>query len=315
MTEVQMANVAFVFPGQGSQRVGMGRDLYATSSIAKQTFDEADACLGFPLSSLCFEGPADELGLTANTQPALLTVSVALLRELKVTPSCAAGHSLGEYAAHVASGSLDFRKALRVVRLRGEAMQRAVPVGRGGMAAVMGISAEAVEEVCSRVDGVASANYNAPTQTVIAGSTEGVRAAMEACKEAGAKVIRLPVSAPFHSEMMRPAENELAPVLEELSLNEPDFPVYSNVSALPVSTAEQVRESLTKQISRAVRWEQSVRKMVQDGVCCFVEIGPGKTLTNLLGRIDKSARGLACQGVQDIEGTRRELDRGSDTLK
>jgi [acyl-carrier-protein] S-malonyltransferase len=304
-----MGRVAFVFPGQGSQHVGMGKDAVSSLTVARATFAAADEALGFPLTQLCFEGPEDELRLTRNTQPAIVTCSVALFRGLDAPFDVAAGHSLGEYAAHVAAGTFAFEDAVRLVRGRGTYMQEAVPVGVGAMAAILKADTAVVEEVCAATPGVVEAvNYNGPGQVVIAGSKEAVEAACATLKERGARPMPLPVSAPFHCSLMKPAEERLAPDLAKTTFHAPAKPVYVNVSAEPVTTREAAREALVAQVSRAVKWEQSVQRMVADGVTLFVEIGPGKVLTGLIGRITKEAKAVSVQTPADFDAARAAID-------
>jgi [acyl-carrier-protein] S-malonyltransferase len=307
-----MSKIAWVFPGQGSQTVGMGRDVFDLSPAGRAVFQEADLALGEPLSALCFEGPAETLALTANTQPAILTASIALLRALEedgpLPVDVMAGHSLGEYSAHVAAGTLAFGDAVRVVRQRGLFMQEAVPVGAGAMAAVLRAERALVEQVCADVDGVVEpVNYNSPGQIVIAGSAAGVQRASDALSAQKARVVTLPVSAPFHSSLMRPAEDRLQPVLAAVAFADPRVPVYVNVDAAPVTSGASARDALVRQVSRAVRWDDAVAAMIADGVSLFVEIGPGKVLTGLLKRIDKSATAVSVQTTADIPAAREAL--------
>ena len=291
--------IAFVFPGQGSQRVGMGKSLAEAFSICRDTFNEADAALGEPLSDLCFNGPEDRLTLTENTQPAILTMSTAvarLVRSRGVEPSIAAGHSLGEYSAHVAAGTLSFADALRTVRQRGRYMQEATPVGQGAMAAILGLDAEAVQKACVEAasdepgDVVAPANLNAPGQVVIAGHARAVAKAGERAKALGAKrVIPLAVSAPFHCALMKPAELRLAPELRALHATDPTVPVVANVDAEPKRTAAAAIDALIRQVSAPVRWEEVVRRLIAEGVTTFVELGPGAVLAGLIRKIDRNA--------------------------
>ena len=300
-----MAKVAFVFPGQGSQVVGMGKAICEASAEAREVFEAADAALGEPLSKLCFEGPDEALQLTANTQPAILTTSIALLRAFGGKCDVAAGHSLGEYTAHVAAGTLAFEDAVRLVRVRGTYMQEAVPVGQGAMAAVLGGDRAMVEKCCAEADGaVQPVNYNSPGQIVIAGESGAVARASEAIKTAGAKIIPLKVSAPFHSSLMRPAEERLWPHLRDARFSDPKFPVYVNVDAAPVTTADAARDALRRQVSRAVRWEESIERMVADGVTEFIEIGPGKVLTGLIARIAKPIPRLTLSTPTDLAALR-----------
>lgn len=308
-----MSKIAWVFPGQGSQSVGMGRDAFDASPAARAVFEEADAALGESLSGLCFEGPADALSLTANTQPAILTTSIALLRALEedgpLPVDVMAGHSLGEYSAHVAAGTLRFDDAVRVVRQRGLFMQEAVPVGTGAMAAVLKAERALVERVCAGIDAVVEpVNFNSPGQIVIAGSAEGVLRASEALTAEKARVMALPVSAPFHSSLMRPAEERLAPLLNALPFADPRVPVYVNVDAAPVTAGAAARDALVRQVSRAVRWDEAVVAMIAAGVSVFVEIGPGKVLSGLLKRIDKNATAISVQSMVDVPAARLALE-------
>ena len=289
--------IAFVFPGQGAQKVGMGKSLAAAFPVCRDTFAEADAALDASLSALCFEGPEDRLMLTENTQPAILAMSTAVCRLIEqegITPSYTAGHSLGEYSAHVASGTLSFADALRTVRRRGRYMQEAVPVGRGAMAAVLGLDAAAVDEAC--VDAraasglvVTPANLNAPGQVVIAGHADAVTKAGEHAKARGAKrVIPLAVSAPFHCPLMKPAEDRLAPELRGLGARDPRVPVVANVDAEPKRSAAEAIDALIRQVSLPVRWEDVVRRLIAEGARTFVELGPGSVLAGLIKKIDRS---------------------------
>ncbi len=286
---------AFVFPGQGSQFPGMGKDLYESFSSAREVFDEADAALSFPLSNLCFEGPAEKLALTEHTQPAVLTVSIAALRVLEglgERPDIVAGHSLGEYSAVVGAGGMSFADAVRVVRERGRFMQEAVPVGQGAMAAVMGLEVEAVARICKEcaaAEVVSPANLNAPGQVVIAGDIAAVERASSLARERGAKhVLRLPVSAPFHCALMKPAQERLATVLRQVEFRDLELPLVSNVDAVAATSAAEIRENLIRQVTSAVRWSESVREMVRLGVQAAVEVGPGRVLAGLIRRIDRS---------------------------
>jgi [acyl-carrier-protein] S-malonyltransferase len=299
--------IACVFPGQGAQEVGMGRALAAQFPACAETFAEADDALGEPLSRLCFEGPEDRLVPTENAQPAILTVSVAVYRlavARGLRPSFAAGHSLGEYSAHVAAGTLSFADALRTVRQRGRYMQEAVPVGEGAMAAVLGLEATAVAGICAEAAAeggvVTPANLNAPGQVVIAGTAAAVSRAGALAKARGAKrVMPLAVSAPFHCPLMKPAEDRLAPVLRALDAHDPAFPVVANVDAEPKRDREASIEALIRQVSSPVRFEDVVRRLVVEGARTFVELGPGTVLTGLIRKIDASVTVLS---VADAEG-------------
>jgi len=306
-----MTRTAFVFPGQGSQRVGMGRAWFDAFPLARETFEEADECLGLALSTLCFQGPEEDLQLTANTQPAILTASVAAWRvasEAGLEPALLAGHSLGEYTAHVAAGTLAFADAVRLVRRRGELMQAAVPVGEGAMAAILGLDGAAaarIAEAASRPGEIcAVANYNAPTQIVLAGHAAAVERAIAAAGEAGARrAIPLPVSAPFHSPLMTPAREGLAPDLEATTFADPRPAVVVNIDARPVTTGEAARDALIRQIDGAVRWVESVEWMASEGrIERFVEIGPGSVLRGLVRKIVPAVSTVGVAEPGDLEG-------------
>ncbi|MEA3363897.1 MAG: ACP S-malonyltransferase [Thermodesulfobacteriota bacterium] len=288
---------AFVFPGQGSQYSGMGKDLAENFNAAKLVFEEANDALGFDISTLCFSGSEDDLKLTANTQPAILTTSIAALRVLQketdLFPSFVAGHSLGEYSALVASDSLTFAAAVKTVRQRGTFMQEAVPIGVGAMAAIMGIEGEDLLQLCQDAAAgeiVAPANYNSPGQIVIAGHTTAVERAIALAKERGAKrALLLPVSAPFHSTLMAPAAQRLQTELESINVAPLTCPVVSNVEAIPYQEEGRVKALLVEQVCAPVRWDESIQKMKDLGVTRYVEIGPGRVLCSLIKRIDRSS--------------------------
>jgi len=303
-------SLAFIFPGQGSQAPGMGRGLAESFPAARAVFEEADEALGFRLSELCFGGPAEELQLTENTQPAILTVSVAALRAMESEgfprPDFVAGHSLGEYSALVAAGALSLGDAVRVVRRRGRYMQEAVPVGEGAMAAVLGADLEAVRAACdeARREGEVCdpANINSPGQIVIAGSAAAVERAIPLLKARGAKrAVPLKVSAPFHSALMLPAQERLAADLAGVEFKDPRVPLVTNVDARVVRTAGEARESLVRQVSRPVRWRESVELLASEGAETFVEVGPGKVLSGL---VRQTAPGARCLNVEDAAGLR-----------
>jgi len=306
--------VAFVFPGQGSQKVGMGRALHDAVAESRAVFEEADRALGFPLSRLCFEGPEDQLQLTANTQPAILTVSVAAARALAargIRAEWVAGHSLGEYSALVTAGVLSLRDAVVAVRRRGEYMQEAVPVGEGAMAAILALDLAAIEQACREAaqgQVVSPANINSPGQVVIAGQAAAVDRASELCKKAGAKrAIRLPVSAPFHCALMMPAQERLARDLAALSFAEPAVPLVNNVDATVVRSAAAARDGLVRQVSGTVRWQESVERLVREGVDTFVEVGPGTVLSGLIKKIDRGVRALGVEDPASLEATAAAL--------
>jgi [acyl-carrier-protein] S-malonyltransferase len=303
--------IAFLFPGQGSQAVGMGKAFYDTSKAAKTVFEDANAALGFDLSRLVFEGPEAELALTANTQPAVLTASVAAAAacaERGLTPALAAGHSLGEYAALVVAGAVRFADAVRVVRKRGEFMQEAVPVGTGAMAAIMGVELPAVEQMCAEAGGgevVEIANVNSALQIVIAGHRAAVeRAVALAAARGGKNCVMLPVSAPFHCSLMTPAGARLASELEAMPVSDPVVPVVRNVDAGVTRRADEVRPFLLRQVASPVRWTDCVRRLADDGATTFVEVGPGRVLTGLLRRIVNGARG---HSIEDPAGLEKAL--------
>lgn len=302
-------NTAFVFPGQGSQFAGMGKDVAERYPAAKKVFDDVDAALGFPLSSLCFEGPDEALKLTENTQPAILTVSAAIhavLEEAGATRrDIVAGHSLGEYSAIVSVGGLTPAEAAKIVRLRGKFMQEAVPVGTGGMAALIGPTVEEAQAICAEAaqgEVVSVANINAPGQIVIAGTKAGIDRAIDVAKKRGVRrALPLPVSAPFHCALMKPAEERLQPVLEEADIKDLWMSLVSNVDASPIGTAHAVRNALLRQVASPVRWVESVHRMISMGVRRFVEVGPGNVLTGLIRRVDSSVELINVSDAASIE--------------
>ena len=307
-----MSKVAFVFPGQGSQKVGMCKDFYDSYACAKKVFEEADDALGFSITKMCFEGPEEDLRLTKYTQPAILTCSVAALavmREHGLECEAAGGHSLGEYSALVAADVMKLQDAVVAVHKRGEFMQEAVPVGEGAMAAVMGLTPDAIVAVCQNVEtecgaAVQAVNFNCPGQVVIAGATKAVDKASEALKAAGAKrAIPLPVSAPFHSTLMKPAAERLKEVLDKIDFRDAKFPVFSNVTAEPVVKAEEIRALLVKQAASPVKWEMSMHRMIKDGFDTFVEVGPGKVLTGFTRKIDRAMNALNVEDMASLEKT------------
>jgi [acyl-carrier-protein] S-malonyltransferase len=290
-----MAGIAFVFPGQGSQYVGMGKDLYQQDLAAQQLFERADALLGFSLSKICFEGPEDALRQTRNTQPAIFLHSMVLSNALdSLKPDMVAGHSLGEYSALVVAGALSFEDGLKLVRLRGELMQRAGEANKGTMAAVVGLDPDAIEKVCADASAagvVQPANFNSPGQIVISGSVDGVRKAMELAKQQGAKLVKeLVVSGAFHSPLMESAKEGLKEALEKTNLQDARIPVYANVTAEPVTHTAEIRKLLNRQVTSPVRWEQSVKNMVSNGASAFYEVGPGKVLQGLIKRTESGVQ-------------------------
>jgi [acyl-carrier-protein] S-malonyltransferase len=311
MTTAQ--SIALLFPGQGSQAVGMGKELAEKYPVARQTFEEADEALGYNLSQLCFEGPEEKLRLTEITQPAILTTSVAALRVLRekgVNPSFVAGHSLGEYSAHVAAGTMSVPDAVRTVRNRGKYMQEAVPVGVGAMAAILGMELEKVTAVCTDAaqgEICEPANINSAEQIVISGHTAAVERATKLASERGAKrAVMLSVSAPFHCLLMKPAQDRLAADLQSLAFQKPGVPIVCNVDAELVGDAERARDALVRQVTGAVKWDSSMRLLIARGIQTFVEVGPGKVLCGLMRQIDRSR---TCANVGDEASLLKTLEQ------
>ena len=305
-----MGKVAFVFPGQASQYPGMGKELADKYPSARTVFEEADHALGFSISKMCFEGSEEDLKQTANTQPAILTCSVAIYRvvaERGLTPDFVAGHSLGEYSALVAAGSIKFSDAVQVVRHRGKYMQEAVPAGQGAMAAIMGLSPAVVADACKRAsenEVCAPANLNSPEQTVISGNAGAVKRAVEIASQLGAKrAVMLAVSAPFHSALMMPAQEKLAADLRKITFSDLRVPLITNVDADTETSGEEAREALIRQVSMPVRWEESMRTLIDEGVNTFVEVGPGRVLTGLLRQIERSVATLNVGDEKSLAAT------------
>jgi [acyl-carrier-protein] S-malonyltransferase len=310
--------IALIFPGQGSQVVGMGKELAEKYPVARQTFEEADEALGYKLSQLCFEGPEDQLRLTEITQPAILTASIAGLRVLESRipkPAYVAGHSLGEYSAHVASGTFSFADALRTVRKRGKYMQEAVPVGVGTMAAILGMELDKVIAVCEEAaqgEVCSAANINSPDQVVISGNTAAVERATRLADERGAKRAKvLPVSAPFHCSLMQPAQDRLQDDLDKVGMQKPAYPVACNVDAELVTDDLRALDTLVRQVTGSVRWEQCMRLLIAQGVQTFVEVGPGKVLCGLMRQIDRSKTCLSVSDGPSLEKTLEALSQNA----
>ena len=305
-----MGKVAFMFPGQASQYPGMGKELAEKYPAARAVFEEADKALGFSISKMCFEGSEEELKLTANTQPAILTVSVAAYRvvaEKGLAPDYVAGHSLGEYSALVAVGALNFSDAVRLVHKRGKYMQEAVPAGQGGMAAIMGISPAVVQDACKRAaegEICSPANLNSPEQTVISGHASAVKRAVEIASQLGAKrSMMLAVSAPFHSALMMPAQEKLEKDLRATSFSDLQVPLVTNVDADTIRKGDEAREALVRQVTMPVRWQESMRLLLDEGVNTFLEVGPGRVLTGLMRQIERSVASLNVEDEKSLQAT------------
>ncbi len=308
-----MGKIAFIFSGQGAQYPGMGRELYENIPVSKEIFDKADEALGFKISSLCFEGPEDELNITENTQPAILTTSIAAMKALEekgVKPHYTAGLSLGEYSALVCSGVFNFEEAVKLVKKRGRFMQEAVPAGVGGMAAIIGLKPEILEEVLkstSELGIIEGANFNCPGQIVIAGEIEAVKAACEKAKEAGAlKAVMLNVSGPFHTSMLKPAAEKLEQELKKIKLNSMNIPVITNVTGEFIKDAGDIKAVLKKQVMSPVQWEKTINTMLENGVDTFIELGPGKTLCGFVKKINRKITTL---NVEDLESLNKAVEK------
>jgi len=317
-----MSKLAFLFPGQASQYCGMGRDLAAHFPESKAVFDAADSALGFSITQTCFEGSEETLKLTENTQPAILTVSTAAYRALEkqgIVPDFVAGHSLGEYSALVAAGGLDFSAAVKLVRGRGKYMQEAVPAGQGAMAAILGLSPTEVADICKKAaenEIVSPANLNSPEQTVISGSAAAVKRAVEIASQSGAKrAVILPVSAPFHCALMMPAQQRLEADLRATQFSALKIPLITNVDAEAITSGEEARDALIRQVTAPVRWLDSVREMIESGVKVFVEVGPGKVLTGLLRQIDRSVRVFNVEDSATLNSTMEKLAQARSEVR
>jgi [acyl-carrier-protein] S-malonyltransferase len=312
-----MGKIAFVFPGQASQYPGMGKELADNHPAAKRVFEEADQALGLSISQICFAGSEEDLKRTANTQPAILTCSVAayrVLAEKGIKPDFVAGHSLGEYSALVSAGALVFGDAVKLVRKRGTYMQEAVPAGQGAMAAIMGLSPAVVADACKRAaqgEVCSPANLNSPEQTVISGSATAVKRAVEIASQLGAKrAVILPVSAPFHSELMMPVQERLEKDLRQTAFSNLQVPLVTNLDADTVTTGDEAREALIRQVTMPVRWEESVRLLMDEGVTTFIELGPGKVLTGLLRQIERSVQALNVEDEKSLQATLEKIAQG-----
>ena len=305
-----MSDIGFIFPGQGSQHVGMGKELADNFKVARETFEEADEALGFSISSLCFDGPEEDLKLTQNTQPAILTMSVACLRVLSeetgIQPALLAGHSLGEYSSLTAAGAIGFADAVRTVRLRGTFMQEAVPPGEGAMAAILGLEAGDVDEICKQAaqgEVVSPANFNSPWQIVISGHAGAVSRAVEYAMERDAKkAVMLAVSAPFHCSLMKPAAEKLKEALKDIPVSDISTPVISNADAAPYPSKDEIKQLLVKQVDHPVRWDESMREVAKRNIAAVIEIGPGKVLSGLMRRITKEVKTANLENPGDLQG-------------